>query len=558
MAFAPDGKRIALIERDGTLRLMDTGGGKEVWNVPTQPSDTTWLTFSPDGKLVACPCREGEVRLWDAATGKERPRLEGHKGKATAVCLSADGKLLASCGVDHTLRLWDVATGKELRRWTGHAADILGVSLSPDGKVLASASEDRTVRLWEAATGKELAQSTGPGPVRCAALSADGKLLATGHLEDDIYLWDAATGKGLPRPIAFPGPVEGDALSPTAELVAAANRSTDLAVWNTATGKVRFVSKKENRSRPRPGLTGLVFVPNGKEQAVTYGGSAADATVFDAMTGKELRPLLTSQPPEEAKDPPPAGAFEFVIPSDRYAQAFAAGGPLFVTKLPGKELIVWEAATGKPLRRFRAPPAQGLAVAADGRSVLTMSSFSTAQLWEIATGWERFGNRPPVLPLFPVMHQGRIGSGSSKDRWREPPPEEPPPPLALSADGRLVAEGVATGSIRIWDTLSRQLLRTFAGSGVRISELTFAADGKLMSVTADGIVLIWDTAKLRWCPRRVESFCRPGPLTFWNPFLSLSQDPSFGRPQPLLLSQPRLPRLRPSRCRQPLRLHALR
>ncbi len=65
------------------------------------------VVFSPNGKQLASVSYDRTVRLWDAATGAVLQTLEGHSGLVLAVAFSPNGKELASASGDQTVRLWD-------------------------------------------------------------------------------------------------------------------------------------------------------------------------------------------------------------------------------------------------------------------------------------------------------------------------------------------------------------------------------------------------------------------------------------------------------------------
>ena len=73
-------------------RLVSAGddGTARIWNVEhtqswIEPRQTTALDFSPDGRYLAAVGGDGTVRVTDAATGRLRMTLPGPKGYASAL-----------------------------------------------------------------------------------------------------------------------------------------------------------------------------------------------------------------------------------------------------------------------------------------------------------------------------------------------------------------------------------------------------------------------------------------------------------------------------------------
>ena len=139
--------------------------------------------FSPDGKFIAVGNRNNTTRLFETSTGKLLHNLPQKMSQELA--FSPDGKVLAVAYVDGSIVLWNVATGELKHSAATGAQEVYTLDWSPSGDVLVTAGRLGKIVLWDAQKLKPLKELDAPEWVICVRFSKDGcRLFTAGGSED--------------------------------------------------------------------------------------------------------------------------------------------------------------------------------------------------------------------------------------------------------------------------------------------------------------------------------------------------------------------------------------
>jgi serine/threonine protein kinase/WD40 repeat protein len=249
VAFSPNGETLAAADATtGAYAENVTNGVIRLWNVATGKLTTTFtdpssqgalsLAFSPDGKTLAVGDRDGATYLWDVATAKliHAPLIDPSSQGITWVAFSPDGKTLAVSDINHCTYLWNVATGKRITTLVDPGSQgVDSVAFSLDGKTLATGDDNGHIYLWNAVTGKRTATFKDPGSkgADSVAFSPDGKTLAAGDVNGCTYVWSVATGKLVHAPLIDPNSegINAVLFSPNGKALATGDENGDVYVW---------------------------------------------------------------------------------------------------------------------------------------------------------------------------------------------------------------------------------------------------------------------------------------------------------------------------------------
>jgi WD40 repeat protein len=365
-----------------------------------------------------------------------------------------------------TLYAWDVATGKDARDIPPLPANARTLGYSPDARELLLLRKEREIVRWDIQKGKERGPFFAPsGYLSTAALVAE-QLLVPQFDGKAVILWDVAQKKKLwsvkaTRERTLPGlPM---AFSADGKLFAVETPPQVISVYESVSGKrVR---------RLEGGVDNIYYSLGFSPDARIVAGSNWDGTIrlWDLQSGREKVKISALQ----------GWVTDVYFAPDSKTFATGAGNNAHA-------VLLWDAATGKPINSFEAhtSPLSCVAFSSDGRTAATCSCLRgdpVVRLWDWRSG--RF------LQALEVPNGGGVFT------------------VAFSPDGKTLATSVARGggalaaNVRIWDLRTGRVLHTLTGHIASYSCVAFSPDGKRLASgdtyysrrgNYEGCLWIWD------------------------------------------------------------------
>lgn len=196
------GTRIVAGFDDGSLLLLDARTGDQLARTSIAGTSVWDLDLQPDGKRAAVLTKDGLLRFWNTVDASELqvvgelldPVASPEWAYGALLWFDPTGHRLLAAGRNEGASLW-TAGGELIRRFDTGAVRTPGTerAWNADGSRIAHWSGS-TVRFFDGRTGVELEGTiVSAADVECVAFDKAGKWIATGHVDSRVRLWDART-----------------------------------------------------------------------------------------------------------------------------------------------------------------------------------------------------------------------------------------------------------------------------------------------------------------------------------------------------------------------------
>jgi WD40 repeat protein len=552
--WSPEGRRLAVYDSQGWLRVLDVVTGKETFTLQVERADPRRPgalnsqvqrrpdAWSPDGKWIALAAADGAVKILDAATGKQAaelpksgrwaPQKDSNPNGYRAVAWSPSGRRIAAGSLDGKVPIYDPVTGKEVQSLTGHDGPVLAVAWSGNGRQLASGGADGKIIIHDVRAGREVCMLTQDGLVVALAWRPDGRQIIASHapakpkptiIQSDqgkSTLWDI--GK---REVVWSIPVTAYRSSEFTWSSDGRRLALRLSTSNDGPREQQLLDAPSGATlyRARRSPTGPAFADGELRQAVqlTLTGTRRRAFVIDLPDGRVSRVLVPWLSTDAANIPKyglsvrAAGrgaGFQPVLQPGRLEAFPTTSNSRGEPKYEGVERVAWSPdgtlvalTSTQGNLQIRHLPRSGK------RSRTLVVAAVRGSAWDTrGISWDPKGlqfrinslnGSPPFTCSLP------FGVGEQKQVYHPRPQRILVPNsgvLALSRDGTRLAATLDDNSIQLWDGTTGKRTVRLAGHqcfldptfSPCVSALWWSPNGKYLASyrVGDGTFKVWDAA----------------------------------------------------------------
>jgi WD40 repeat protein len=543
LQFAPDGRRIATAAGDGTARLWNVDGRELRVLRPGTPE--VWsAAFDRSGRRIVTSTDRGSAQVWELDSRAAPVRLPGGAQDHLAfVPFSPDGQQILTAGPRGTLRVWTPSPRPRamvLRR-AGGAGDLATVAtFDDDGRRVLAGYDTGTACVWTLRRGgtpdfcrQQPAGGTPPATITDAEFSRDGTLLVTASADGTAVVRRAGDGR-LTATLQHAAPVNSASFSPGSNRIVTAGVDRRARIW-TSDGRLE---------RELGGHTDAVVVArfSGDGTTVLTGSDDGSARVWMArqgvttMPGRPLRGADVAFSPDSrrllAVDPDGNAAvwdwrrgtrvdLEPVMvtselgfpPCARYTGCapWSPDSTSIVGANSRDEVTIWSARTGAG-RALGLRGASGAAFTPDGRRLVVLGRERGAQVVDRVSGKQvgEVGSGSAIVQSVHFTANGsRMLTATVRGRvrlWNDELGRVPlpapgassgagPEAAAIAPDGRRLAVGANSGSLRVYELPGGQA-RTATQHLGTVSQVAFDRTGaRIVTVGGDRTARVWEAAE---------------------------------------------------------------
>ncbi|HEX5215110.1 MAG TPA: serine/threonine-protein kinase, partial [Vicinamibacterales bacterium] len=415
-----------------------------LWTTVPHATGTQTLKFTPDGtRLVTAGRLDATVHVLNAETGAIQQTMKWQPASGTRrLHITRDSQRVVLGTEDGSIRTWDLETGRLIAQLVTVAPSLVDLAVAGDDDTMIAIGPDR-VELWSLSKSSRTAEVTGiPQPV-AVAIDRGATVASVISLDGTVTAIDLTTRRIRWRAGRHPSNGLSLAIDPAGHLVASGDTTGGLRIWDAKTGALRReMATSIGRAR------NLSFSETGTRLLV----AGVWRTDLWDLTNEGSAPLALG-----GSD----GSTDAHLRADAMRVASCNGG--------NGQVRFWNVAADARIQSWRAHTraVNGIAVADDGQSILSVGNDAVRAVW-------RVGEPRPVTSA--------AGPGAVVG-------------VDLSRDGSRLLTSGTPAQTSVWDAATGSRLAVLPTGTLSSRAAVFVGDGQYAAVgDRNGGVRIWEWA----------------------------------------------------------------
>lgn len=400
------------------------------------------------------------------------------------ICFSPDSRYMASAADDRTIKLWDLASKQLVHTYRGHKGTVNDCAFSSDGKTIVSVSqypdtESKEVKLWNVHSGqpthihniekisREIDNTSYNGGFLHCALSPDNKYIITAGY--GINIFEVETEKHIRNIPFIRGYYEGCSslsVSHDGQFILASSTDGSFDIIDFETGKLvrRFNVERDEET---------VATQFSYDDKWIVSSTPYEVELWNAQTGESVRKFESS----EGNGPcvfSPDAAYVIAATCNITRPEGTIDEDDTYNERAATILKIWNTWSGEIIRTIEGNEhITSLAVSPDSNYLVTGDPDGAIKIWH--------------------MHSGEFAHEFKSH-------EESTFHCIYSYDGKKIASSSVGNSVKIWDSNSGALLKTFKeknkaySSDVKVKHCAFSPnDAMLLTLSNKNTLRVWNT-----------------------------------------------------------------
>lgn len=472
VAFSSDGKMIASIADDFTIRVWNVETGVLINILDCGHPFGHCITFSPDNKCVIAIFGDGALSSWNVLTGEQVWLYDAnelfdtrHISAASSITNSPDGNQLVISTTEGEIFLLDFV--EETTSSIELEDSIMSVIYSPNGQYLLATTEKGFV-LWDLINDANIQKNVNDEIVDLidnsqAVFSSDSKRMAffaKTPVKSQIIIWDISSLNQI-QTLEWQAEVNEETGETSGNIVSIAfsNEGNDIIcihdnglvyTWDIVAKKIYTgallspVAVKKAYFDISERYTGLETEDNSIILAET-------CSAYKKRTAIDKSPLVTASLSPDG------------------SQLINSIGSIHKKA----ELSIWDVASGVCKNRIKAHEdiITSIAYSVDGMRFASASADGTLLLWDAKTNTQ-----------LQQLKAEDVFDGGYTFTY-----------VAFSPNDVVLAAALSNGHVVLLDVINWRILQDIKSSGNQIFSLAFSSDGKQLAVgSLDREVKVWE------------------------------------------------------------------